>query len=249
MKTFDSSTPLTSKLAILLVGPPGARKTTLALQFPNLYIIDCDGNLAGPARAIKKYNATLSFKYDSVAEKDGKPVETKDQYNRILDLMAEARAATDVEWVCLDGMSALNDILIDKIMAEQKISYMEARNWSTFKSDATKVLFTKARHLGKNLIVTAHEVRIEHNHPTQLMTTILDGYEPFIQGGTRERLGGYFTDVWRLEARLAPGDKIETELTCDKVGLMKQLKNSVGLPHTIKNPTYESLKKLSNGLL
>lgn len=249
MKTFDAKSPLPTKLSILLIGPPGARKTTLALTFPSLYVIDCDENLAGPARVISKSNPTFSFGYECASfDAQGKPLETWARYDRILDLMREA-ATSDRDWVLLDGLSTINDIIIDKVMHDQKISYMEARNWSTFKSDAVKVLFTKARQLNKHFIVTAHEERQTHNDPKNLMAVILDGYEPYIQGGTRERLGGFFTDVWRLEANLAPGDRIETVLTTDKVGLMKQLKNSVGLPHTIKNPTYEVLHKMSEGRL
>ncbi len=244
MKTFDASAPLTTKLAILLIGPSGARKTTLALTFPNVYVIDIDQNLRGPCMYSKPVG-----QFDSAAADDNdKPLETWQQYDRILDLMTRAKSST-ATWVLVDGLSAINQIIADKVMHDQKRDYMEGRDWSSFSTAAAKLLFTKARQMNKNYIFTAHEERITHNDPKNFMAVILDGYEPYLQGGTRERLGGFFTDVWRLEANLAPGDKIETSLTTDKVGLMRQLKNSVGLPHTIKNATYTELHKLSGGLL
>lgn len=246
MKTFDPTTPLATKHAVLLIGPPGARKTTLALTFPNIYVIDIDQNLRGPCRYSKPVGG-----FDSVAVDDSdKPLETHAQYDRILDLMTRAAAST-ATWVIIDGLSAINQIIADYVMNKQKRDYMEGRDWSSFSTAAAKLLFTKARQMNKNYIITAHEERIEHNSKAKedFMVKILDGYEPYLQGGTRERLGGFFTDVWRLEAQLGGGQIVETVLTTDKVGLMKQLKNSVGLPHTIKNPTYAELNKLSKGLL
>ena len=38
---------------LFLMGPPKAGKTTLALQFPNPYVADCDNNLSGPDEYLK----------------------------------------------------------------------------------------------------------------------------------------------------------------------------------------------------
>ena len=243
------STPKTPR-AILLIGPPGARKTSLVLTFPKLAIAECDQNLAGPDRALRKSNPTLSYKYQSITLKeDGSAVELHLCYDRVLDFLADVKKDPEVDWVCVDNLTSINEFIIQKTMKAQNISYMEARNWATFKTDAINLIFTKARHLGKNVIFIAHEQEQVRNDPKNIMVQITTGYEPYIQSGVRDMLGGFFSDVWRLEANLAPGDKIETVLTTDKVGLMKQLKNSVGLPHTIKNPDYTMLSKLSGGLL
>jgi len=35
------------------------------------------------------------------------------------------------------------------------------------------------------------------------------GYQRHVQSGSRDALGGIFTDVWRCYAKMAPGDKQE----------------------------------------
>jgi predicted NACHT family NTPase len=58
--------PLTP-LKILLIGPPGSRKTTFGLQFPNVYVEDCDRNLNGPERWLRANGLKeLSYAYNNV---------------------------------------------------------------------------------------------------------------------------------------------------------------------------------------
>jgi hypothetical protein len=244
-----SPKPLQPK-AVLLIGPPGARKTTLAMQFPGLYILDIDRNLDGPERHVRKLNPTLAYSYDVITlDSSDAVLDPWDVYQRCITLLKGAAEIPTVSWVLLDGLTGINEYIIQKVMREQRITYLEARNWSTFKSDAINLLFTKLRQCNKNVIVTAHEVENTKANDKDMFHPILMGYEPFIQSGVREMLGGFFTDVWRLETNPGVAGKVESVLTTDKVPLMKQLKNSVGLPHTIPNPTYEILHKLSGGLI
>ena len=39
--------------SFLLIGPPGAGKTTVSLQLPKPFILDCDDNINGPIRYLK----------------------------------------------------------------------------------------------------------------------------------------------------------------------------------------------------
>ena len=57
-------------------------------------------------------------------------------------------------------------------------------------------------------------------------------YEPFFQGKLGEMLGAFFTDIWRLEVRNAPGGKSELWLQTQKTS-KANLKNSVGMPAEI----------------
>lgn len=225
------------------MGPPGSFKTTFLLQFPQLYVIDCDLNLDGPESFLRKAGHKLSYMYDHVSLKpDGTQLPADQCYERIVNLVHDASKISDVQWVAVDGLSAINEYIIQKIMKEQRVSYMEARNWSTFKSDAIGLLFSKLRHIKKNVIVTAHEVRIETNNPKNMMEKILVGWEPFIQSKVSEMLGGFFTDVWRLAAEPAPGNKMEWKLQVTKIPFYDQLKNTLGLNGELRNATYETLK-------
>jgi hypothetical protein len=248
MTTSSPTTPKPpQKKAILLIGPPGSRKTTLMLQFPSLYVIDCDMNLDGPEFHLRKSIKDLTYSFDTVCLNEGAPVDPSDCYDRTITLLKKIDPQFD--WVGLDGLTSCNEYIIRKIMKEQKISYLEARNWSSFKTDAINLLFTKLRHINKNVIVTAHEVENVKANPKDMMNPILMGYEPFIQGAIREMLGGFFTDVWRLVTEPGPAGRVDSTLQCDKTAMMKQLKNSVGLSSEIKNPTYEVLHKMSGGLI
>ena len=46
LSTPEKNKPREPK-SILLIGPPGSGKTTLALQFPKVCVMDCDRNLDG----------------------------------------------------------------------------------------------------------------------------------------------------------------------------------------------------------
>src|SRR5437667_7387442 len=88
MKTSSPQTPKSpSPLKILIMGPPGSRKTTLGLQFPDVHVLDCDNNLDGPERWLRSNgHATLSYTHDSIRYDDeGKPLEIEDCYNRVID--------------------------------------------------------------------------------------------------------------------------------------------------------------------
>ena len=62
------------------------------------------------------------------------------------------------------------------------------------------------------------------------MNAPVEAYEPFFQGKVGEMIGAFFTDVWRLDIRPAPGNRTETILQADKTPRCTMLKNSLGLP-------------------
>lgn len=251
MKTSTPESPKSAEpRAILLMGPPGSFKTTFLLQFPNLFVVDCDKNLDGPETHLRQKGFGISYTYTQPSVKDdGTAIDPADCYQRILTILQEeVKPRPEFKWVGIDGLSSINEYIIRKIMHEQKISYMEARNWSTFKSDAIGLIYSKLRHLGRNIIVTAHETRIETNDKKNMMEKILIGYEPFIQSKVSEMLGGFFTDVWRISCKFAPGDKIEWTLQTMKIPFYDQLKNSLGLPPEMKNVTYKDLEPYLNGV-
>lgn len=242
MKTSTQDTPKqASPLKILLIGPPGSRKTTLMLQFPDIHVLDCDNNLDGPERFIRQHlNPSLSYSYDSIRYlDDGKPVEIENAYNRVLDTLKhfvvvhpDYAPYKSKRTVGLDSLSHVNEFIIRHVLSLKKSKNleMEARDWSPFKSYAYLLLVARLEETGKTIICTCHETKLTEADPTNIMTQRVLGYEPFFQGKVGDTIGAFFTDVWRLELRPGPGGVINTILQAQRSPKCEVLKNSVGMP-------------------
>lgn len=242
-------------LKILLMGREGTRKTTLCLQFPSVYILDCDRNLDGPELMLRKglkdtagkqlvppIKPDLSYLYESIRYDDaGISLDVEECYNRICDKLKAFKSdpiAKDVKTVVVDSLSHVNEFIIRhtlKMQGKLKKTYeMEARDWSPFKSFAYTLLVGRLEEINRTVICTCHEQKV-YGPPSQtnLMQPEIIEYEPFFQGKMGEMLGAFFTDVWRTELRNAPGGKTEMYLQVTKTPKSPNLKNSVGMPPEI----------------
>ena len=241
---MNSSTPTTPKppspLKILLMGPPGSRKTTLGLQFPGVHVLDCDRNLDGPDRFIRSsLNKELSYTYDSIRQDDkGSEIPIEDCYNRVCDKLKMFK--TDPSYrerntVFLDSLSHVNEFIIRHVLRMQgktsRVGEMEARDWSPFKSAAYVLLVSRLEETGKTILCSCHENKV-YDAPSKenMMNPSVKEYEPMFQGKIGESLGAFFTDVWRLQVELGGAGKQETWLYTDKMSKCDMLKNSVGMP-------------------
>lgn len=220
--------------SILLIGPPGGAKTTLAMQFPQVAFLDCDRNLDGPEHFVRSQFTNLSYGYIPVTYKDGAPVPVEECFDRLMEETTELRTNTEVSTVVIDGLTMVNEFIIQKILRSQKKNEMEARHWQPFKSHLINLLVAKLRSLGKTTICTCHEVVLEKPNPdkTKIMDPVLIGYRPAVQGGITDYFGGFFTDMWRCEAEPAGGCKTDYKITTARTAL-SDLKNSMGMPNEI----------------
>lgn len=263
MKLSTPSAPKPREpLSILLLGPPGSRKTTFALQFPELYVVDTDGNLAGPETTIRHgikdiktgkptilpINPELSYGWDSANYIEG-PNDTKvevpmaERYARVMQLISAAKTLQQ-KTVFLDSLTMLDHFIITKILKEQSKEALDTRDYQPLKS-AYWALLTKLKGTGKSFIATCHEVPITESDSKNMLKQNVIGYEPSISGKLRHYLGAFFTDIWRCAIETeatTSGPVTKAKLYTCKTPKSPDLKNSLGLP-AVMDASYAELKK------
>jgi hypothetical protein len=216
-----------SHIRLLLQGPPGSGKTTLACQFPGTYVADCDVNLGGPLRWLTKHHKKLPIGYDLIdRDEQGNPVEPKKRWERLITCLNTALNEPSIETIVIDSATNLSDIIRYRVLQENKeLDTLSLPQWGTFFL-YYKQLIGRLTSQPKNFILIAHEQTDE----TGLRWTVA------IPGQARFVLGALFTDCWRCEAHTSRNsDKIQTKyLVRTAPDLNYALKNSLGLDPLIE---------------
>lgn len=199
MKSATTIPP--NDLAILIVGDPGTRKTTLALQFPSPYIFDADCNMAAPLDFLKKSNPAIAssiFYNRATEDDDGKPIPRKDAFEWMNKCLNAAYLDPNIRTVIVDSMSALNDILIMECKRQANPTFteeqldkftMRIQDWGTFGGLIRKWVM-KLRAGKKILILTAHQ-KMEQDEADKRWKLFLN-----VPGQSATNVSGMFTDVW-----------------------------------------------------
>lgn len=198
---MKSGTTITaSDKAIIIVGDPGSRKTTLALHFPRPYFLDCDGNLASPV----EQTGIRAFSYSSaVRTDDGALIHPLDRFQHCCRCLNEAAASPDIDTIIIDSLTTLTDIVFSEIKRQEYGSVgmtdnakdvadakaMRIQDWGKFAA-IVKNLMTKLRTTGKILVVIAHNNIDKGEADTRYMTFLN------IPGQCKNTLSGLFTDCW-----------------------------------------------------
>lgn len=212
---------------VLIQGPPGSGKSSIAAQFPNVYFADCDLNLAGVLRWLKRTNKPLPIGYDTIDRKeDGTLVEEKLRFERLVYCLQQACANPAIDTIVLDSGTKIGDYITAHTLFKQNKSAMEITSWG-FYLGYWKSLIGGLCSQPKHLVFNVHE-KVEKDEIDQALKYFLN-----IPGQFGGIAGSLFTDVWRAEVVKGAGFGANAEYKY-VIRTMPdhkfQLKNSLGLP-------------------
>lgn len=224
----------TAKLRLLLQGESGSGKTTKALQFPGVWVIDCDQNLRGPLQWLREHNLPLPLGYDKVDIKDdGTIVPENMRWQRIWELLANIgkRTGANIETLVFDSLSKMADYNKAHVLRTNptKSGGFEQTSWGFFYSNWV-ALIGAVTTAGVHCVFTAHDKvdKDELDGSTKIMLNV--------QGQFQAVAGSLFTDVWHAEVKSGGGLNPMYQWLVRTISDYKHaaLKNSFGLP-----PTFE----------
>lgn len=228
----------TAKLRLLLQGESGSGKTTKALQFPKVWVFDCDQNLRGPLQWLREHGKPLPLGYDKIDQKDdGTIVPENMRWQRIIDLLKDVGArcklltGQDIETLAFDSMSKMADYNKAHVLRTNptKTGGFEQTSWGFFYANWVG-LVGAVTTAGVHCVFTGHDKvdKDELDGSTKIMLNV--------QGQFQAVAGSLFTDVWHAEIKNSGGLQPKYEWLVRTIGDFRHagLKNSFGLL-----PTFE----------
>lgn len=224
------------KLRLILQGPSGVGKTTVACQFPKPYVIDVDVNLGGTLRWLKENNLPMPVGFD-ILDKDEKGIEVpfKQRYLRLANCLSDAQKNNEVETIVLDSGTTLSDVLIQEVLRQQGknaiADFKDGRQFWGFFAILCRHFLATLSAMRKHVVLIVHE-------KTQ---TLQDGSVVYPikvawPGQVGQNIGVFFTNVWRCEVQIKPSGLAQTyEWMIRTMPEYKyELKNTLGLPPVFK---------------
>jgi hypothetical protein len=201
MKSSSSFTPSPPQ-STLIIGVPGSGKTTLALNFPKPFLLDCDGNLNGPVRYLTSENRKPNFLYDSPTFlPDGSRTPLGDVYQRSADLLKEACESKNVETIIIDSATSYCDALMRFALKTNKLSFgtdlktasakLTFAEWGIVSEMLRRAVFW-LKGSGKKIVWLAHK-DVDKDELTGALYNFIS-----IPTKNKNSFAGWFEEVWEL---------------------------------------------------
>jgi hypothetical protein len=194
--------PTNTAIALLLAGHTGSGKSTHIFHWPRVGVIDMEGNLKGAIEYHKSIGTDLSTaKYTQpFTDKDGKPLEERYQYDRMVVQVFEMIADPTIGTVVIDGFGKMCDLLKAKLVWEQNaaekpliiggLRMMTQSLWNPF-AQMLKSLIWDIRGKNKPFIMTAH-LKVNENELTTIKEEQID-----LQGQLQTSFPKCFSDYFQ----------------------------------------------------
>jgi len=214
MKSSSDFVPSLPK-SILILGRPGSGKTTLALQFPKPFVLDCDENMKGPVRYLSnKTGTTPWFKYDTpLIDKLGVALPRQIRMDRVQELLNEALADPEIETIIIDSLTTLIDFIFDKIRAtatgtnaprfgdgkKTQDDPLRIQDWGVFASILKQLIFT-LKASSKRIVFIGH-ITSDKDELSKLILNFIA-----CPGQMGNIISGLFEEVWQTEVKASGAD-------------------------------------------
>lgn len=205
MKLVSPSSPKKrDPKAVLLLGPPGGGKSTLMLQFPKIGVEDIDQNLDGPIDFLQRKRPVEFGIEVPLLDPNGRVLPAKVVWPNIQNRCEDLCREKDLLWIGVDGLTGLNFHIINHVKGDKL--EMTQDMWIPFRQHLLKFINT-VRAAGKHYIMTCHEeIDIDRDGTVKRRKVSVDSK-------IKDYFGGWFTDVWRCEARPGPRGTTEFKIT------------------------------------
>lgn len=223
----------TNRLRLVLQGPSGVGKTTIAAQFPGAWINDLDVNLGGTISFLKEHKLSMPVGYDSISTDDsGAPVHPLQQFLRLDAKLQEQQKNSSIETIVLDSGTNLADILMYEVCRQQgkatPSAFKDGRQFWGFFAPFCRNFFSVLAQFRKHIVLTAHE-------KTQTLESGAVVYPIKVAwpGQVGANIGAFFNCVWRAEVEKIPDGSNKMKYLWrirTKPDGMYELKDTLGLP-------------------
>lgn len=228
-----SSYSADSHLRLVLQGPSGVGKSTIASQFPGAWINDLDVNLLGTLIFLKENKLQLPIGYDNISTDDeGKPVPPLQQFLRLNEKLMQQQANPAIQTIVLDSGTNLADVLIYEVCRQQGkaniAGFKDGRQFWGFFAPFCRNFFSVLAQFRKHVVLTAHE-KIQTLESGAVVYPIKVAWP----GQVGANIGAFFNCVWRAEVEKLPDGPNKMKYIWrirTKPDGQFELKDTLGLP-------------------
>lgn len=196
----------------LLYGAPGSGKTTLACTAPKpLLLLDIDNRNMNYGEGITHQPLTEKLVEETLSKRlelRGLVSMQPKGYNSFCEQISALEEECPYKTVVVDSLTRLTEHIVRLILFHartaklERIRAMRPCDWGTLLMNLEELIGTLFSLSTEYLIITAHESTDKDDESATYRDV-----KPFIQGSMKDKIGGYFSEVYYLRPQKIGGDK------------------------------------------